>query len=103
MSEKVYLKAIWDIYGREDLKEVYRFNKNNFSIQFAKKIQREIFQATNTIVFQEQWQSDLKPQHNRRRIIVRHWKIVYEILDAKTVIILRVFDTRQDPSKYTKK
>ncbi len=35
---KKNIKLVWDKLAKEDLKSIYKFNKENFSIDFAKKV-----------------------------------------------------------------
>jgi len=47
------------------------------------------------LVFAKQYQQDeIEPEF--RRIIVRHYKLIYTI-EEDTIWILRIFDTRKDP------
>jgi plasmid stabilization system protein ParE len=100
---KGIIKPVWDNLAKEDLKEIYKFNEKNFSIDFAKKVRDEILQKVSEIVFLKQWQEDEVLKTPYRRIIVRNYKIVYLIKGENLIYILMVFDTRQDPIKYSLK
>jgi len=94
------IQPIWEDDVKADLKRIYDFNKNIFSVEFARKIRDEIYKAVGEIVYLEQWQQDEILGEPYRRMIVRHYKIVYRIKDQQTIYILMIFDTRQDPGKY---
>ena len=88
------LKIIWTNQAKLQLKELYKFYKEK-SPQGAKNIKNDILKATKELVFSKQHQADeIEPSF--RRIIVSHYKIIYKV-DATTIAILRIFDTRQNP------
>jgi plasmid stabilization system protein ParE len=91
---------VWDDFAKNDLKNIYRFNKKHFSTEFAIKVRTEIYTAVGNIVFLEQWQKDEILNNSARRIIVRDYKIVYLINNKNQINILMIFDTRQNPSKF---
>lgn len=93
-------KIVWDNIAKEDLKRIYRFNKENFSTEYAKKVQLEIHQAISETVFNKQWQSDEILGEPFRLVVKGHYKIVYKISSTSIFYILMVFDTRQDSNKY---
>jgi len=100
MPKQNPIKAIWDNNAKESLRLIYEFNKNVFSVEFATKIRTEIYEAISEIKYLEQWQEDEILGEPYRRMVVRHYKIVYKIKDAQTIYILLIFDTRQNPIKY---
>ncbi|HLV23429.1 MAG TPA: type II toxin-antitoxin system RelE/ParE family toxin [Moheibacter sp.] len=94
------ISPIWNDAAKEDLKRIYEFNKNIFSVEFARKINNEIYDAVGNISYLNQWQKDEILGEPYRRIIVRHYKIVYRVKDEQRIYILLIFDARQNPSKY---
>ncbi|WP_075343327.1 type II toxin-antitoxin system RelE/ParE family toxin [Tenacibaculum agarivorans] len=100
MSKPKQIVPIWDNYAKEDLKRIYKFNKKYFSLEFAKKIRDEIYQRVGDIVFLEQWQKDDILGEPYRRVVIRHYKIVYRVVNKEKIYILMVFDTRRDPIEY---
>ncbi|PXY41165.1 hypothetical protein DMB65_09430 [Flavobacterium cheongpyeongense] len=90
------LKKVWTNTARAQLKAIYE-NYKVKSLQGAKAIKDEILQATKELHFAEQYQQD-EIQPKFRRIIVRHYKLLY-IEENETVFIARIFDTRQNPNK----
>ncbi len=93
------IKAVWDVEAKSDLKDIYTFNKDIFSLEFAKKVRSEILQSVSDLKFTKQWSYDTIIGEPYRRIIVRHYSIVYLEKTDKLIYILRVFDSRQDPKK----
>ncbi len=66
-------------------------------MQSAERIRTDILEKVSTLRFVNQYQIDeINPAY--RRIIVRHYKVVYKV-EKQTILILNIFDTRQDPSK----
>lgn len=97
------ISLIWDDNAKEDLKHIYIFNKKVISLEYAKKIRTEIYEAVGEIVFLRQWQEDEVLGDPYRRIIIGNYKIAYLVKENKGIYILMVFDSRQDPAKYTLK
>jgi plasmid stabilization system protein ParE len=90
------LKKVWTIRAKAQLKAICE-NYKVKSLQGAKVIKDEILQATKELHFAEQYQQDeMEPEF--RRIIVRHYKLLY-IEEDGVVFIARIFDTRQNPNK----
>lgn len=89
------LKKIWTNTARAQLKAIYE-NYKVKSLQAAKTLKDEILQTTKELYFAGQYQKDeIEPEF--RRIIVRHYKILY-IEENGIVFIARIFDTRQNPN-----
>ena len=93
-------KIFWDNLAKEDLRRIYTFNKENFSTEYAKKVQFEIYQTISETIFNKQWQSDEILGEPYRRMVKGHYKVVYKLSSNSIFYILMVFDTRQDPNKY---
>lgn len=94
------IKKIWGLSAKADLKRIYKFNKEIVSKDFAIKVQNEILEIVNSITFSEQYQVDDILKAPYRRIVIRHYKIVYRLKDKDILAILMVFDSREDPIKY---
>ncbi len=59
----------------------------------AKNVKNDILNATKNMVFSKQYQQDgVEPDF--RRIIVRHYKVIYSVSENE-IQILRIFDTRR--------
>lgn len=88
------LKVIWTNKSKEQLKAIYSYYKT-ISPQGAKNVKDDILKTARELVFIKQYQQDeIEPEF--RRIIVRHYKLIY-IIEENTIWILRIFDTRKNP------
>ena len=94
------LKVIWTNKAKQQLKEIYKFYKD-ISPQGAENVKNDILKAGKEIVFAKQFEQD-EIEPNFRRIIVRHYKLIYTI-EKDIIAILRIFDTRQNPLKQLEK
>jgi len=57
-----------------------------------------IIESPKKVIFDNQYQEDEILGHPYRRLFIKHWRIVY-LAGNNSIIILRVFDTRQNPKK----
>ncbi len=91
----------WSDTSKSDLKKIYK-QISRKSIQGAKNVINDILEAPYKIHFPEQHQiEEYYPEC--RRIIVRHYKILYTIDEENNILhIVRVFDTQQDPKSMKK-
>lgn len=92
-------KVIWTNTAKNQLKEIYQYYKK-ITPKGATNVKNDILKASRELVFIKQYQQDeIEPEF--RRIIVRHYKLIYTI-ENQTIYILRIFDTRQNPAKQKK-
>lgn len=95
MTKSKY-KVVWAEIARKDLKDIYDFYKPK-SIQGAKKVVSDIRKVTKTVHFPEQNQVE-SYNSKYRRIVVRHFKILYKVDDKKNILyVYGVIDTSKDP------
>ncbi|MBC7845799.1 MAG: type II toxin-antitoxin system RelE/ParE family toxin [Flavobacterium sp.] len=87
---------IWTVEAEKDVDAIYGFYEV-ISTEVALKIVTEIILEVEKIHFSEAFQVD-DINSNYRRIIVRHYKILYRE-DGNRIIIFAVFDSRQNPKK----
>ena len=92
------LTVIWSFSAKADLKDIFNYYKVvRLTPQGAVKVKNDILKATNELIFATQYQKDtIQPEY--RRIIVRHWKVIYKVR-KEDILILRIFSTRQNPNK----
>jgi hypothetical protein len=76
------------------------FIKIKISKETALKIRDELFNCTDEIVFAEQFQLD-EYRIDCRRMIVRNFKILYQI-QGNAIYIIRIFNSFQNPIKSLK-
>lgn len=87
-------KIVWSIEAKNTLKEIYDYYKGK-SLQGAKNIRSDLLNAPKKIVFAKQYQEDeINPKY--RRIVVRHYKVLYLEKDNK-VEIIDIVSTIQSP------
>lgn len=91
------IQIIWGERVKNDLKDIHLFYAAK-SKKAAIKVIDSIIKAAESIVFAEQYQVDEFLGEPYRRLIVKHCKIVYRFKN-NSIIIIRIFDTRQHPSK----
>lgn len=94
-------KVVWSEEAIIDLKHIYHWLiEVTESINLAKKVRRKLIQRTKELIFPQQYQADEILGEPYRRLIVGHYKIVYKAIQNDQILILRIFDTRSNPSKY---
>lgn len=95
------LKVIWSNNAKKQIKQIFDYLKyDKKTPQGAENVRRDILKAGENILFAEQYQKD-EINSRYRRVIVRHYKLIYLEKDG-TIIILRVFDTLQNPNRLLK-
>lgn len=98
------ITVVWALSARDDLRKIYYWvKKHTESIQLAQNVKNDIIKASQNIEFVEQYQVDEFLESPFRRIIVRHYRIVYEVESQSKIRILQVFDTHQHPKKLKKR
>src|SRR5690606_8101171 len=92
------LKVIWSQKAKAQLKSIHDYLKyEKKTPQGAANVKKDILQASREVTFENQYQRDeIEPEY--RRIIVRHYKLLYKEKGGK-ILILRIFDTYQEPKK----
>jgi len=93
------IKIIWTKPAVYDLKNIYNFYSSKSYIA-AKKLIQKIKNKPKTIQssgFEKIGKiDDINPKY--RRLIVGYYKILYRI-ENNQIIIIRIFDSRQNPKK----
>lgn len=90
---------IWTLEAENDLDAIYDFYMI-VSEKVALKIITEIIFEADKIIFSEEFQvDDINP--NYRRIIVRHFKILYRKVKNQ-IVVFAIFDCKQSPAKLKK-
>jgi addiction module RelE/StbE family toxin len=91
-------KIIWTVKAQKDRVEIleYWINKNKSAI-FASKL-NEIFNDRVEIIAQYPNLGIITEMKQVRAHIVRDYFIFYKIIE-KTIVIVSIFDTRQNPRK----
>ena len=94
--ENKEIKILWSEDAENSLESIFDYYFQ-FSEKVAERMRTNILDKISTLRFVKQYQIDeINPDY--RRIIVKHYKVVYKV-QKKTILILNIFDTRQDPAK----
>jgi plasmid stabilization system protein ParE len=89
------LKIVWTVTAKNQLKAIFDFYKIK-SLSSAKNVKNDILNATRNIVFSKQYQQD-EVEPDFRRIIVRHYKVIYRVSENE-IQTVRIFNTRRQSS-----
>ena len=88
--------VLWSAEAENDIDAIYEYYFEKSPLA-ASRIVNDIIDSTEGLVFAKQYQMD-EYAVGIRRIIVRHYKVLY-IVQNETTYIVRIFDSRQNPSK----
>ena len=100
---KSSIKIVWLPEAKEDLKyirsRVFRKTKSKVNTD---NVINDIIIASKSIHFVDQYQYDEFLKEPYRRIVVKHFKIIYKAVNNSEIRIFEVFDTYQNPSRLRK-
>ena len=92
----------WTGSAEGDLQNIYDFNSSIVgelkAFQMIEKIILKTNLLSNEVLSGTRYISNLKPKINYQKLIVGNHLIIYRI-EGNQILINRVFDARQDPSK----
>jgi len=88
----------WSKKSKASVKEIFDFYKFK-SLQGAKNVKKDIMNSPKSILYAEQYQVDEFLGEPFRRMVVRHFKIIYKPKNEFEIRILQIFDTYQSPDK----
>ncbi len=92
-------KITWTLASLESRKEIFDYwNKRNKSSIFSKKL-RNLFNEHLLIVADYPLSSEKITKPDIRKRLVRDFYILYNITDTE-IIVLDVWDTRQNPKEF---
>ncbi len=97
------MKIIWSVSAKKDIYEIYTYYKTTAGISIAKSIKTKIFSKTQLLIKHK----ELGRVEDNKNIISKgyrflisdNYKIVYRVVDEKSILIAAVFDCRQNPDK----
>ena len=96
------MKIIWTDFASKMLREIYDYHKTTAGYKTAVKIKKNIFSSTNRLInHPEMGQLEpylMKFNENHRYIVEANYKIIYKKIN-ESILILDIFDTRQNPDK----
>jgi plasmid stabilization system protein ParE len=97
---KKKIRVLWSNEAKADLKEIYEWIKETTeSVKDATTTRTDIINASKQIVYIEQYQVEELLGEPYRRMVVRHYKIVYRPDSDNQIRILKIFDTHKSPNK----
>jgi len=100
---KTKIKVVWSNDAKADLHYIYkRTLRKTKSLINSKNVKKDILQSIKDIQFPEQYQVDEFLGVPYRRVVVRHFKVIYVVENETSIIILEIFDTHRSPSKMRK-
>ncbi|MGY6650064.1 type II toxin-antitoxin system RelE/ParE family toxin [Wenyingzhuangia sp. IMCC45574] len=92
------VSIIWSDQAKLDLKYIHdRVLKKTKTPAYAKNVTSDIIKASKEINFITQYQVDEILGEPYRRMIVRHFKIIYKAESNTSIIILEIFDSYRNP------
>jgi plasmid stabilization system protein ParE len=90
-------KIIWSRVATNDLSQIWLFYAHK-NLKAAERIVEEIIALAENLKYPEQYQEDEILGKPYRRMIHKHFKIVYLRFNHQ-ILITNIFDTRQNPAK----
>ena len=91
-------RVIWSQDAYRDLEQIYSYwNNRNKSNLYSRKLSK-LFKTTIKTILTTPSIGRRTNVENVKRIIARDYFLIYEE-DEETLIILRIWDSRQDPDK----
>jgi plasmid stabilization system protein ParE len=95
----------WSIGAKRDLREIHGFYSENASLKVAKKMVERIIIRADQLIDAPYSGAVEKHLENKkfpyRFLVFRHFKIYY-LVNGELVVIVGVFDCRQNPEKLKK-
>lgn len=98
------MQILWTEVAKLRLADIYTYYKEVVSIKAANQIKSSIFNKTKKLKHTPEMgqieTNKLVAALNYRYLVSGNYKIIYKILQKeKVILILTVFDTRQNPDK----
>ncbi|QHI36130.1 hypothetical protein IMCC3317_14840 [Kordia antarctica] len=93
------IRVVWSTKATTDLKDIFDWvKKQTTSVVLASNVVTDIVNSSKNIIFTEQYQVEELLGEPFRRIIVRHYKIIYKVESNTEIRILAIFDTHKNPN-----
>ena len=90
--------------AKDQLIEIFEYYKDNSQARYGRQIRAKIISRTSLLKdhpYTGQEEENLKHlQQGHRYLVEGNYKIIYRV-EGNAVLIIRIFDTRQDPGKLT--
>ncbi len=94
------MKIVWSRVADDDLGQIYGYYEAR-SLRAARRLLRHLFEAIDLLAEMPEMGRPSRYQTERdyRELVVEHYKIFY-YLEQDRLVIARLWDTRQDPSRF---
>lgn len=97
------VQVLWSNPAKADLKDIFDWVLSKTkSLQDATTTRTDIINKSKEIVFVEQYQVEELLGEPFRRMVVRHYKIIYKVESSTQIRVLKIFDTHKQPSTIKK-
>lgn len=97
---------IWTDFATQNLKSIFDYYTEKANTKVAHKIRREILDSTLRLKKHPnsgQTEVNLEKLNLKHRyVVVGNYKVIYRI-ESESIIIIDIFDTRQNPNKMADK
>lgn len=94
------MEIVWSESADRDVAQVYAYLESQ-SYRAARRFIRRLFEAIDTLAEMPRMGkvSDVETEREYRELVVEHHKVFYYLEETRLVIV-RLWDTRQDPTKF---
>jgi plasmid stabilization system protein ParE len=92
-------KIIWTTNARDDFRQVVEYLSNEWSEKVAVEFIKIFYAKIKLISTLPQIGVEVNYKENVRRILITKHNVLYYLFNDKELVLLDLFDTRQNPSK----
>ena len=94
------MEIVWAQAADQDLARIYAYLETR-SRRAARGLLRRLFKAVDVLAEMPRLGTvaDLETEREYRQHVVEHYKIFYYV-EKEQLVIVRLWDTRQDPTKF---
>ena len=94
------MEIIWSRAADDDLGQIYGYHETR-SLRAARRLLRHLFKAIDLLAEMPRMGmlSPYQTDREYRELVFEHYKIFY-YLEEDRLVIARLWDTRQDPTKF---
>lgn len=94
-------RIIWTQNANNDLHQLSKYLKEEWSKEIAQNFNKKLFMRIELISkFPHLGKPSIKSPSIRKIVITKHNSLYY-LVDKENIVLLNIFDTRQNPNKIT--
>lgn len=94
-------RIIWTQNANNDLHQLSKYLKEEWSKEIAQNFNKKLFMRIDFISkFPHLGKPSIKSPSIRKIVITKHNSLYY-LVDKENIVLLNIFDTRQNPNKIT--